>query len=422
MKHRSLALALVLSLTIAAATRGDVALPANVLNPPTAPEAWNVIRLASANVERLLQEKRLSEVITQIPLCSPALRTLAKDDKPPERGLRLKKHLQKGLALIDGVAAASVANDLAAASKAFGEWRDFLREVEKEFDPKIVNSDISFCPMHPDFVSTDAATPCEKCSMKLLPRRIPYSFIYVPPGEPSMLLTAAADGPLTAGRKTEVKVQLKRRDGSPVLLDDLMVMHTQHIHLLIVDPSLEDYHHEHPTATATRGEYAFSFTPKKSSSYRIWADVVPVATGVQEYPAVELPGTGKADPIGSRSGRYTTTADGLNFRLTFADGALPRNQQVRAMKIEVVDANGQPVRRLEPLMNAFAHLVGFYDDYRTVVHIHPEGGDILRDDLRGGPMMSFKFYPPRAGFLRLFCQVVVDGKTIFAPFNVNVAP
>ena len=46
----------------------------------------------------------------------------------------------------------------------------------------------------------------------------------------------------------------------------------------------------------------------------------------------------------------------------------------------------------------------------------------IRDDLRGGPMMSFKFYPPRAGFLRLFCQVVVDGKTIFAPFNVNVAP
>jgi hypothetical protein len=276
--------------------------------------------------------------------------------------------------------------------------------------------------MHTDFISTEAATPCGKCGMNLLPRRIAYSFIYVPPGEPSMLLTASADGPLTAGRKTEVKVQIKRRDGSPVLLDDLMVMHTQPIHLLIVDPSLEDYHHEHPTPTETPGEYAFSFTPKKSSLYRMWADVVPVATGVQEYPAVELPGTGKADAIGSRSGRYTTTVDGLNFRLTFAEGALPRNQQVRAMKIEVSDTNGEPVRRLEPLMNAFAHLVGFYDDYQTVVHIHPEGGDILRDDLRGGPLMSFKFYPPRAGFLRLFCQVVVDGKTIFAPFNVNVAP
>lgn len=422
MNLRSLALALGLSLNIAASSRGDVPLPANVLNPPTAPEAWNVIRLANANVERLLQENRLGEIITQISFCSPALRTLAKDDKPPDRDVRLKKHLQCGLTMINDVATASVANDRAAATKAFGEWRDFLREVEKEFDPKVVSADIFFCPMHPDFVSTEAATPCGKCGMKLLPRRIPYSFIYVPPGEPSMVLTASADGPLTAGQKADVKVQIKRRDGSPVVLDELMVMHTQPIHLLIVDPSLEDYHHEHPAPTSTPGEYAFSFTPKKSSLYRVWADLVPVATGVQEYPAVELPGTGKVDPIGSRSGRYTTTLDGLNFRLTFADGALPRNQQVRAMKIEVSEANGQPVRRLEPLMNAFAHLVGFYDDYRTVVHLHPEGGDILRDDLRGGPAMNFKFYPPRAGFLRLFCQVVVDGKTIFAPFNVNVAP
>jgi hypothetical protein len=419
---RNLAFALAFSLTIAAPIRGDVPLPANVLDPPTAPEAWNVIRLATANVERLLRENRLGEITAQISLCSPALRTLAKNDQPPDRGLRLKAASQRGLAFIDAVAAASVANDRAAATKAFSEWRDLLRETAKEFDAKIVSADIFFCPMHPDFVSTDAATPCGKCGMKLLPRRIPYSFIYVPPGEPSMHLTAVADGPLTAGQKTGVKVQIKRRDGSPGLLEDLMVMHTQPIHLLIIDPSLEDYHHEHPTPTATPGEYAFSFTPTKSSLYRIWADLVPVATGVQEYPTVELPGTAKSDPIGSRSGRYTTTVDGLNFRLTFADGALPRSQQVRAMKIEIVDTNAQPVRRLEPLMNAFAHLVGFYDDYRTVVHLHPEGGDILRADLRGGPVLNFKFYPPQAGFLRLFCQVVVDGKTIFAPFNVNVAP
>jgi hypothetical protein len=125
-----------------------------------------------------------------------------------------------------------------------------------------------------------------------------------------------------------------------------------------VDPSLEDYHHEHPTPTQTAGEYAFTFTPKKSSLYRIWADVVPVATG---RAGVSSRGvgrvTGKRTRSAVRSGRYTTTVDGLNFRLSFADGALPRNQQVRAMKIEVSDANGQPVRRLEPLMNAFAHLV-----------------------------------------------------------------
>src|SRR6266446_9816790 len=120
--------------------------------------------------------------------------------------------------------------------------------------------------------------------MNLVPRRIPFSFIFTAPGEPSMGMTATADAPLAAGRKASVKVRLKRGDGSPVLHADLLVMHTQPIHLLIVDPSLGDYHHEHPTPTETPGEYAFNFTPAKTAPYRIWADLVPVSTGVQEYP------------------------------------------------------------------------------------------------------------------------------------------
>jgi hypothetical protein len=32
------------------------------------------------------------------------------------------------------------------------------------------------------------------------------------------------------------------------------------------------------------------------------------------------------------------------------------------------------------------------------------------------------FFPPKAGFIRLYCQVLIDGEMIFAPFNVNVVP
>jgi hypothetical protein len=237
-----------------------------------------------------------------------------------------------------------------------------------------------------------------------------------------MKITATSDAPLAAGRKASVKVQLRRRDGSPVLHADLLVMHTQPIHLLIVDPSLEDYQHEHPVPTGTPGEYAFSFTPTKTATYRIWADLVPVSTGVQEYPIVDLPSTEKGTATSDRTPSTEVTAGGLNFQLTFGNALQLNARQVGFMQISIKDADGKPVQRLEPLMNAFAHLVGFYEDYQTVVHIHPTGGDILRDDVRGGPSMGFQFYPPRPGFLRLFCQVVVDGKTIFAPFNVNIAP
>jgi hypothetical protein len=88
----------------------------------------------------------------------------------------------------------------------------------------------------------------------------------------------------------------------------------------------------------------------------------------------------------------------------------------------VTEANGEPVKILEPVMNAFAHLVGFYDDYQTVVHLHPAGGDILNAELRGGPSLGFQFFPPKSGFIRLYCQVSIGGKMLFAPFNLNIAP
>ncbi len=407
---------LAVCLCLAALARGDIAVPPNVLEPPTAPEAWNVIGLATANVERLLKEDRLGELQVQVALCSPALRRLAGDS------IEMKSESDRGLAFISTIATAGAAKDRAAAQKAFDGLREVFAKMAAHFDPKIVATEISLCPMHPECVAPNATTPCEKCGMAMVKRRIPYSFIYVPPGEPTMILKALASAPLEAGKKADVKVQIQRRDGTPVLLKDLMVMHTQPIHLLIVDPSLTDYHHEHPVPTGTPGEYAFSFTPAKNSAYRIWADLVPADSGVQEYPAVELAGAGAAESIGNMSGRFDTLAGGLRFRMTFENGQLPRAKQVRNMQIEVTDAAGKPVRQLEPVMNAFCHLVGFYDDYRTVVHLHPEGGDITRDDARGGPVMGFKFYPPRAGFIRVFCQVVVGGKTIFAPFNVNVAP
>ena len=408
----------ILALCLAIVARGDVAVPPNILDPPTIAEAWNVIRLVTANLGQLVTEQRLGEIPVQASLCSPSLRRLAVENDSAE----VKAGSERGLALVNAMAVAGAGNDRAAAQKAFEEFRGVFAKMAAHFDPKLVATEISICPMHPECVAPNATTPCEKCGMAMIRRRIPYSFIYVPPGEPTMLLKSIAAGPLEVGKRTDIKVRIQRRDGTPVLLKDLLVMHTQPIHLLIVDPSLTDYHHEHPTPTATPGEYAFSFTPTKRGPYRIWADLVPANSGVQEYPAVDLPGTGVADPIGDMSGRFDTGADGFHFRLTFEKGQLPRARQVRIMQIEVTDGARKPVGQLEPVMHAFAHLVGFYEDYRTIVHLHPEGGDITRDDVRGGPVMGFKFYPPRAGFIRLFCQVVIHGKTIFAPFNLNVAP
>ncbi len=200
--------------------------------------------------------------------------------------------------------------------------------------------------------------------MNLLARRIPYSFIYTKPGEPSVRMTATASALVEVGKKIDVKVRMEKADKSPVLLADLIEMHTQPIHLLIEEVGLGDYHHEHPVPTQIPGEYAFSFIPAKTAPYRVWADIVPAATGVQELPFVDLLSTGKAETIADTENRFTSAAGSYRLALTFTDGnQLPAKAgQARNMAIAVSDSDGKPVTTLEPVMNAFAHLVGFYDE------------------------------------------------------------
>jgi hypothetical protein len=40
--------------------------------------------------------------------------------------------------------------------------------------------------------------------------------------------------------------------------------------------------------------------------------------------------------------------------------------------------------------------------------------------LRYGPTLAFKFYPPQAGSIRLFCEVKLGGRVLTPAFVVSV--
>jgi Heavy metal binding domain len=402
----------------------DVPVPENMLNPASPAEAWNVIGLATRNVEKLVEESRLPEIPQQISLCSPALRTLARVAGGSPHAEAISKETSQLQGWVIAVARAAVEGNRTATESGFRMLKNLFTELGRHYDAATVKADIFICPMHPDCISSKASADCGKCGMALVIRRIPYSFIYTTPEEPTVVLSVTASGPCEAGKRIDVKVRMLRKAKSPVLVSDLMVMHTEPIHLLIEEPSLSDYHHEHPVPTSTPGEYAFSFIPARTTSYRIWADIVPTATGIQELPYVDLPSRGEPAPPQDTTNRFSSTVEGYQFALNFAGGNhIPvQAGKTKKMSITVTNANGQPVTTLEPVMNAFAHLVGFYDDYKTVVHLHPSGGDILNPELRGGPSLGFQFFPPKSGFIRLYCQVSIGKKMLFAPFNLNVTP
>src|SRR5207302_7764296 len=176
------ALCAILFLLLAVPSPADPAVPASVLDPKTSAEAWNIIRLATANVEQLIREKRWSEIPVQISFCSPALRALAR----LSGSIETKTITERAAGWVVALANASVESNEARTSESLKVLQTNLHLLAGQFDPKIVAADIFICPMHPDFVSEEPTTPCAKCGMMLMPRRIPYSFIYMKPGKPSV--------------------------------------------------------------------------------------------------------------------------------------------------------------------------------------------------------------------------------------------
>ena len=156
----------------------------------------------------------------------------------------------------------------------------------------------------------------------------------------------------------------------------LIEAHTKKIHLLIVESSLTDYHHEHPEPTPTPGEYVFSFTPRKPGNYRVWADLRAHPLGIQEYAMADIPGAASGEPLTDRSLSYNTSVNGRNYELILPDAPLKVGRPASA-RLRITGADGEGFTGLEPVMAAFAHIVGFNEDYNTVLHMHPKGAPIL---------------------------------------------
>ncbi|AGN13904.1 TPA: hypothetical protein ACIZB4_001240 [Legionella pneumophila] len=213
------------------------------------------------------------------------------------------------------------------------------------------------------------------------------------------------------------------KSNKPITLNDLIEAHTQKIHLLIIDDTLLDYSHVHPVETTIPGIYQFEWQPTlKSASYRAWADLIPTNTKTQEYVVADLPypKTKKKleNPI-HRQPLFESSVDGYHFKLSFDKTPLHVGQAVMG-KIDITDAKENPVHTLEPIMGAYAHIVGFNEDFKTVTHVHPMGKEPTNNTERGGPELLFHIKPNKVGFIKMFAQVQIDGKTLFVPFGVTV--
>jgi hypothetical protein len=300
-----------------------------------------------------------------------------------------------------------------------------LDSLVKLYDPDLVAQARALaaqyrCPMHPEVIGKEGAI-CPKCGMALT------SLVRLSPDSrnpPLMRYTIRSqveiEAPLQVGKEVRAHLILTSlRNGEPVTLDQLREVHTRKIHLLINDGSLTDYHHVHPTPSDLPGRYDFSFTPQKPGPYRVWADLEPLATGIQEYALALILADTHAEPLVKEPDRLTTTLNHLHYTLSF-DRPLKSGEPARGT-LHIAQDDGTPFTELEPVMATFAHIVGFREDRTTALHIHPEIAAPPQRDDRGGPDLHFRFYAAKPGFYRLFAQIQRHGEQEFPSFTINVA-
>lgn len=227
------------------------------------------------------------------------------------------------------------------------------------------------------------------------------------------------DGLLAKGQAVTGRITLTHTNtDKPLTANELAVVHAEKLHLLITDDSLKDYVHVHPRPTGTPGVFEFSFTPSTDNHYNAWADFTVAATKKNHQLKVDVPSTMGRDISPAIRMSQHAEADGLTFDWVNKE---PLQQGKSAIvEVNIKDAAGNTVSDLQPIMGAYAHLIGFGADGNSLVHCHPLGEEPVSADQRGSGKLRFHVEPDHAGATQFYLQIHRNGKETTVPFGQRI--
>lgn len=248
------------------------------------------------------------------------------------------------------------------------------------------------------------------------------------PSNPQFIPVVAVKSPVTlmlqpqappaVNRPVRFTLAMATASGKPIGPADLVVAHTRRLHLLVVDPTLNDYQHLHPEPGRRDGEWIFEMTPARTGSYRVFADFTPAATGRGLYASTEFTVPGPVPRVTRQTNSEYSAGPyrfGLSPLLPLTAGG------PNELRLTAVRSDGKPVR-LSPVMGAFAHLVMFDEERSGFAHLHPDQTDLAQAPDPVKPELTFKVTVPRAGRYVVWAQLLIEDREVFVPFWVDVLP
>ncbi|MFP4541051.1 MAG: hypothetical protein ACLFR7_05440 [Opitutales bacterium] len=229
-------------------------------------------------------------------------------------------------------------------------------------------------------------------------------------------------GSVRAGEPATFLLHLHTFTGKAVSYRDLAVSHTERLHAMVVDTTLEDYQHVHPRDGGAPGTFILEFEPQRAGAYQIYFDFIPLQTARRSLVAatVEVAPAEAVDlEAAAGTARAMSGPDDLDVRLVTDADALRAGEEV-TFRLEVAQSSGDAPLRFDPIMDSYAHLVAFAPGRTGFAHFHPRDPFIDGQDPLN-PSLDFLFAADDPGEYRVWAQFSVNGREHFVPFDLTVA-
>lgn len=160
-----------------------------------------------------------------------------------------------------------------------------------------------------------------------------------------------------------------------------------------LDSSFTDFQTLKTTPTKIDGLFHFTFTPRTTNSYRIWAETEMKNDAPVEYPY---------NDIGTRTpGKFTRIE---SWTQTLGSASITLSSDTRLKRFNEATLSLKSGESPLPITDA----VAFYDDYRTLLHFTPTDGKIT-------------FSPDKQGYVKIFIRSTINGKETTLPFTFEIA-
>ena len=220
-------------------------------------------------------------------------------------------------------------------------------------------------------------------------------------------LLGDVSSPGTAGQEGTLSFTISDTTGQPVT--DFEASHDKKLHLIVVRTDGTQFRHVHPTLD-THGVWSLPWKWNAAGSYRVYADIVPAATGQNITLTRTVQAAGEFTAATPAPVSAADTVDGYNVNLT---GTLSASEQ--AMLTVSVSRDGKPVTTLQPYLGSYGHLVALREGDLAYLHVHPEGEE-PRPGAVSGPDVTFMTEAPTPGRYLLYLDFQVDGQVHTAEF------